>query len=301
MGGSSGIALVDNLNPFHQDANRSGGETVGNILSGIGNSANNMTSHFGNEVNREGKGIAALGAFVGGMAALGGATAAEAGVANSGYLGFTSAEPAATGVGYLGTETTLSGTGMAAAELGGAGASSVPAVSYTSGYLGANMGGLSTYGSSVGSGLGYLGADVGSVASSNQGLGYLGANTAGLSEAASPGLLSYLPSGKDALSYATALGLLNRGNPQAAADALKGTSIGGYIPNINIETPNFQTPDWLGGLLGSQPQGGGAKNQINASAAYPSQTQGMGGNAKTAVALALVAGALYLAKKKRVI
>lgn len=288
MGGSSGIALVDNINPFHRDENQ--GVTVGNFLGS-----------FTDNVRDNQRAIASFGAFVLGMGALGSATAAEAGVANSGYLGFTSAEPAATGVGYLGTETTLSGTGMAAAELGGAGASSAPAVSYTSGYLGANMGGLSTYGSSVGSGLGYLGADVGSVASSSQGLGYLGANTAALGEAASPGLLSYLPSGKDALSYATALGLLNRGNPQAAADALKGTSIGGYIPNINIETPNFQTPDWLGGLLGSQPQGGGAKNQINASAAYPSQTQGMGGNAKTAVALALVAGALYLAKKKRVI
>lgn len=288
MGGSSGIALVDNINPFHRDENQ--GVTVGNFLGS-----------FTDNVRDNQRAIASFGAFVLGMGALGGATAAEAGVANSGYLGFTSAEPAATGVGYLGTETTLSGTGMAAAELGGAGASSTSAVSYSSGYLGANMGGLSTYGSSVGSGIGYLGADVGSVASSSQGLGYLGANTAGLGEAASPGLLSYLPSGKDALSYATALGLLNRGNPQAAADALKGTSIGGYIPNINIETPNFQTPDWLGGLLGSQPQGGGAKNQINASAAYPSQTQGMGGNAKTAVALALVAGALYLAKKKRVI
>lgn len=288
MGGSSGIALVDNINPFHRDENQ--GVTVGNFLGS-----------FTDNVRDNQRAIASFGAFVLGMGALGGATAAEAGVANSGYLGFTSAEPAATGVGYLGTETTLSGTGMAAAELGGAGASSTSAVSYSSGYLGANMGGLSTYGSSVGSGIGYLGADVGSVASSSQGIGYLGANTAGLGEAASPGLLSYLPSGKDALSYATALGLLNRGNPQAAADALKGTSIGGYIPNINIETPNFQTPDWLGGLLGSQPQGGGAKNQINASAAYPSQTQGMGGNAKTAVALALVAGALYLAKKKRVI
>jgi hypothetical protein len=82
MGGSSGIALVDNINPFHRDENQMG--TVGNFVGS-----------FTDNVRDNQRGIAAIGGFVLGMGALGGAfggaSAAEAATANTGYLGFTPA------------------------------------------------------------------------------------------------------------------------------------------------------------------------------------------------------------------
>lgn len=293
MGGSSGIALVDNINPFHRDENQMG--TVGNFVGS-----------FTDGVRDNQRPIAAFGAFALGMGALGsslgGASAAEAATANTGYLGFTSAEAGSTGAGYLGANTTLSGSGMAAAELGGAGASSAAAVNYSAGYLGAEIGG-SAYGSAAGSSLGYLGADVGSVASSNSGLGYLGVNTqlaSGAAETAS--WTSYIPSAKDALSYASAIGLLRGGNPQAAADALKGSPLGGYLPNINIETPN--APDWLSGITGLFGGGNqvspGTHNQSGAASSYPQQSSSLV-NTKTAAVLLVALAAVYLAKKKRMI
>jgi hypothetical protein len=138
MGGSSGIALVDNINPFHRDENQMG--TVGNFVGS-----------FTDGVRDNQRQIAAFGGFVLGMGALGGASAAEAGMSNTGYLGFTpAAESGSAGAGYLGANTTLTGSGAAAAELGGAGASSAAAVNYSSGYLGANIGG-SAYGSAASS------------------------------------------------------------------------------------------------------------------------------------------------------
>ena len=294
MGGSSGIALVDNLNPFHRDENVQG--TVGNFLGS-----------FTDNVRDNQRGIAAIGGFALGMGALGAATAAEGAAASSsgGYLGFTSAEAAgggsaaASGTGYLGANTAISGTGMAAAELGGAGASSAAAINYSSGYLGANIGGLSSYGSAAGSGIGYLGADVGIDYAASSTSNYLGANIGSLAPSASEsaGLMSYLPSGKDAISYATALGLIKQGDSAGAAKALSGTALSGYVPNINIETPNMGDTSWLSGLLGS----GGAKNQSGASYSPTAPTQVASNNSKIAIGLALVAVALFLAKKKRMI
>ena len=69
MGGSSGIALVDNLNPFHRDENQMG--TVGNFVGSFTDTARDNQ-----------RAIASIGGFVLGVgalgSALGGASAAEA-------------------------------------------------------------------------------------------------------------------------------------------------------------------------------------------------------------------------------
>ena len=145
MGGSSGIRILDDLNP----ANSQG--AVGHVVSDVGNSINHS---FDSDQGRLALGAAAI---IGTAGALGAFTpavaAAETGVGavgSTGYLGAAVGESAAsTGIGYLGTETVLSGTGTAAAELGGIGASSSSAIGYAGSYLGAETG-ITSSGASAG-------------------------------------------------------------------------------------------------------------------------------------------------------
>lgn len=124
MGGSSGLQILNDLNPFYA------GGTVNNAVES-------------DEAHTLAAGAAVLGGGYLAGSALGifGAEAATTAAAEgTGYLGAelgaTAVESGAAGVGYLGAETTISGTGAAAAQLGGTGASTELAISHAGGYLG---------------------------------------------------------------------------------------------------------------------------------------------------------------------
>lgn len=137
MGGKSGIQILDDINP----ANSQG--AVGSFVSDAGNSINRAASDplLQNTVAAAaviGAGAYAAGAFD----VAGGAAASTTGAQTAGasYLTGSATEAGASGVGYLGSESFLSGTGNAAAELGGVGASSSGALGYAGSYLGVGTG-----------------------------------------------------------------------------------------------------------------------------------------------------------------
>lgn len=135
MGGKSGIQIIDDINP----ANSQG--AVGSTVSTIGNNLNDFGSRLGNDINETLEddkefyiAAAALagGAYAGGFfdpttaGAASGASSSGALVEGTGYYG---------GPFSLGADTTISGTGISAAELGGAQASSPYALGYYTEYL----------------------------------------------------------------------------------------------------------------------------------------------------------------------
>ena len=167
MGGSSGIALIDAINPAHQDPNA--GPTIGNLVSGAGESLSNPDNQ---------RGIAIVGAAtLGGMALTGtGLFAAEGATAGAGaydaatYSGTLApgADYAALGVGadssatvvldssvaagapyssgVLGVDTSFGAAGVGSSGIG-VGTASAQAASSTGGFW-------STLGTGVATGVG---------------------------------------------------------------------------------------------------------------------------------------------------
>jgi hypothetical protein len=141
LGGSSGIRIIDDINPLHDEG------AVGTVVNTVANDINKGGSDLGNSVNQAadsdaGRALIAAGAIAGGAYLLGPSGAgwwgaSEAAVA-PGAAGVTIAEPAtgyivgaseaygSGGVGMLGVETSLAGSVGAA-----------PAASNV-GYLGVN-------------------------------------------------------------------------------------------------------------------------------------------------------------------